>query len=296
MTENRDSIAEIDLLAYADGRLAGDPVRRAAVERHLARDREAARLVADIEAQNAQIRALYDRVLDAPIPERHRDALWGNAERGGGAWMRLAASVALFALAAAGGAAVGYHARDGIDVPSSLIERAATITPAEAGDATFALASTGRERVAGETVNLSFAMPDLSAFGYRLVARGHPDPGAPNLVRFLYRGVEGKEVSLFMRPRMDPGEERVSTRTVGDVAVSYWSAGPVAVAMRTDDPQMDGIAVAKVLKHAVDFARVSVPGPLDEAAPLDGTGAQMAVEAEAGTMLTDIHAGPSQLQ
>ena len=56
------------MLAYADDQLP--PKRRLAVEEHLARSPEDAARVAAFREQGAQLRALFNPVLDEPIPQR----------------------------------------------------------------------------------------------------------------------------------------------------------------------------------------------------------------------------------
>ena len=62
------NITDIDLHTYADGQL--DEARRLLVEAHLAHDAQAAENVRVWREQNEALRALYNPVLNEPVPRR----------------------------------------------------------------------------------------------------------------------------------------------------------------------------------------------------------------------------------
>jgi anti-sigma factor RsiW len=97
MSHPRDAISEDDLHAYIDGRL--EPVRRLAIAAYLAtHPREAARTEA-LRAQAEGLRALFNHILDQPVPERLRESAHRRRPaRRRLAWVVAAASLA-FALA-----------------------------------------------------------------------------------------------------------------------------------------------------------------------------------------------------
>jgi anti-sigma factor RsiW len=93
MTQPGRPINDEDLHAYIDGRL--DAARRLAVAIYLAgHPREAARGEA-FRAQKEAIRALFDHVLDQPVPDRLREVMQQHGERPSWtAWRRVAWAVA----------------------------------------------------------------------------------------------------------------------------------------------------------------------------------------------------------
>src|SRR5262249_44492164 len=94
--------------AYVDGYL--DAPRRRVVEAYLLTDREAAARVADWAEQNRRLSALFDPVLDEPIPPQLNAAIARAKRRTTPVWsvggwgMRMAASFAILAI----GAALGF--------------------------------------------------------------------------------------------------------------------------------------------------------------------------------------------
>ncbi|MGP1683481.1 MAG: anti-sigma factor family protein, partial [Giesbergeria sp.] len=62
------NLTETDLHAYADGQL--DDVRRVQVDAHLAHDSAATESVRVWREQNEALRALYNPVLNEPVPQR----------------------------------------------------------------------------------------------------------------------------------------------------------------------------------------------------------------------------------
>lgn len=89
MVQPGQSVSEEELHAYIDGGL--DPARRLAVAVYLAtHPREAARTEA-FRAQKEGIRALFDHVLDQPVPDHLRKVTMARGARA--LWRRLAWAV-----------------------------------------------------------------------------------------------------------------------------------------------------------------------------------------------------------
>ncbi len=111
------AITDDDLMAYADGQLAGE--RREAVEQALARDAALAARVASIREQNAALRDALDPWLAEAIPPRLIAAAEGRA--GGGRLLRMWPALAAAATLVLG-IAVGWFGRD------AMLERSGTPT------------------------------------------------------------------------------------------------------------------------------------------------------------------------
>ena len=79
MTSRKHTISEEELIMYVDGRLPTD--RKAAVEDYLATDLQAR---ADVEAwqrQNRDLKALFDRRAEEPVPDRLDPRLIAEKQR-----------------------------------------------------------------------------------------------------------------------------------------------------------------------------------------------------------------------
>ena len=72
-------VRDEDLHAFVDGHL--DAVRRGVVEAYLKTDAGAAARVADWADQNRRLSALFDPVLDEPVPERIAAAIARGSRR-----------------------------------------------------------------------------------------------------------------------------------------------------------------------------------------------------------------------
>src|SRR5690606_39402342 len=108
MTDDR-IVGELDLLAYADGLLDGDPAHKALVERALGNEPVARARADAYRAQTAALRSAYGGRLMEPVPHRLQAALRGPSRRASGRHVNAAAMVAL-AMAAGG---VGWMLGEG---------------------------------------------------------------------------------------------------------------------------------------------------------------------------------------
>lgn len=124
MSDRFREIGELDVLAYADGLLDGDAVRKAAVEAYLADHPDLAEDVAVHRRQNDEIRRRFESKLAEPVPDRLYAALSGD--RSGGAWKaasRVAAVAALALLAGFSGWLLGdVTDRGGADPVSTFVQ------------------------------------------------------------------------------------------------------------------------------------------------------------------------------
>ncbi|MBM3569755.1 MAG: anti-sigma factor [Alphaproteobacteria bacterium] len=196
MSEPDRSLADAELHRLVDGRL--DTTRLLAVEARLAGSPEEAARVAAYRAQNAGLHALFDPVLDEPIPARllrpQPQASWGT---------RIAAAVVLLAIGAAG----GWFARDALPTAPAvpvLVERAATAHVVYVPEMRRPV-----EVAAGEKANLQtwltnrmkrpILVPDLAAAGYSFVG-GRLLPGERGPAsQLMYQDTAGLRVTLYMK-------------------------------------------------------------------------------------------------
>jgi anti-sigma factor RsiW len=179
-SEPRVAITEIDLHAYADGLLDGDPRRKRAVAAFLCAHPDAAQRVESYAAQNREIQRLYAPVLDEPLPARLRAALHRRTGIAQGPWLRIAASVAVLMAAAAGGWLLGVE--QGRAPATGMARNAAPATGMPAavrtavdtdGTADTARCDTPRIAIHGNAPTLPLAGADDDAPAARMVA---PEP------------------------------------------------------------------------------------------------------------------------
>jgi anti-sigma factor RsiW len=212
-------VTEAELHAYIDGGLP--EARRSEVELYIERRPDEASRLAAYRAQNEALRALYDPVLDEPVPQR--------LTRRPPTLLRYAAVVAWLAL----GGIIGWVAHDygasdlRADMPS-WAKRAAVAHvvyspevrhPVEvAADQEAHLVTWLSKRLGAD-----LKVPQLSALGYGLVG-GRLLPGDHGPVaQFMYQDGKGQRLTLYVRTNAEDTQE-TAFRYARDnnVGVFYW--------------------------------------------------------------------------
>ena len=242
-------ITEADLQAYIDGRLAD--ARRAEVDAWLATRADEVERIAKLRGQRDALRALYDPVLDEPLPERLvRVARRGPRARG----IALAAGWA--ALGAVAGVLAGWqlHALQGGRLPL-MSEGASIARSAAVAHATYSPEVRHPVEVAADQqahlvawlskrLGAPVRAPVLDAAGLSLVGgrllpgEGDPASGpqpAP-VAQFMYQGGKGQRVTLYVRTeRRDHGETAFRFAREGGVSVFYWIDRKFGYALSSSD-------------------------------------------------------------
>jgi anti-sigma factor RsiW len=274
-------IGDIDILAYADGLLEADAVRKAAVEAYLEKNPLEAERVAAIVSDNQELRELYAGELARPIPERHLGALYASARARGRMPRAIAASVVLIIIAAVGGWLFGRYDADTSSVSDELLQVAARHSVS--APSARRVNAAGRHPL-GETLQplsreniwLGIRLPDLSTEGFELVNRQRLASGDREITQLVYRA-DGMTLNLFVRPR---GEDTAGIRQakVEGRTVHYWPAGPVAFALTTDADDQHAKRLADRVRKAMDQSKfayeppVTVPGPEKRGEAMAGDG------------------------
>jgi len=239
---------EATLHAYVDGRL--DEAGRREVEAWLAGHPEDAARAAAFRAQNAGLHALYDGVLDEPLPAGL--AAVGKA-RPARAWARVAAALALLAL----GAAAGWGLRgpgDGGGPPAEpgFVQRAVGAHvvyvpevrhPVEVG-------AEEEEHLVGwlsKRLGSPLKAPDLDALGFALIGgRLLPDDGTP-AAQFMYEDATGRRLTCYVRAAGQREDTAFRFVAGGGVSAFYWVEAPLAYALIAEMPRDALLPIA----HAV---------------------------------------------
>jgi anti-sigma factor RsiW len=262
VTRRSATIREIDLLAYADGLLEADVVRKEEVEHYLATHPEAAAYVAEVWSQNEDIRAHYGPLLYEPVPEHLSAALHtGSRHTAGRRLAQAAAAIALMAAASLGGWLIGQSEQPEQWGLADFVERAAGIHHVAGADAA-AGGGTGQAMMQplgwlNQRIDLELSAPDLAAYGFSLVAKERHGPNSDPLVRLVYQRADGSTINLLVRPRWDEASSRLGKATVDDVSVLYWLDGPLAFAMTTNAAEGETEQFARAVREAVGRARLN---------------------------------------
>lgn len=213
-------VQESDLQSYVDG--FADEARRVQVEAYLAERPEEAARVRAYRAQNAALHALFDPVLDEPVPA----TLLARPQPGRSRWVALAASV-LFA-----GVAIGWIARGTLaPLPQAgpSLARSAAIAhvvyapevrhPVEVG----ADQEDHLVRWLSKRLGTDLRTPRLSALGYELVGgRLLSGPQGP-VAHFMYQDAKGQRLTLYVSAQKAEGSDTAFRFSQEEkVSVFYW--------------------------------------------------------------------------
>lgn len=224
-----------DLHAYIDGHL--EPAEAARVAAYLARHPEAAALVEAYRAQAAGLHALYDKVLDEPVPPEMLALLRYRRSATTGRRIALAAAALALIVVSTG---MGWWLNDlrrgsAATAPAMLVAEAQRAHRLFAGGESLA-SDFGMQRNAGLAQSLSqrigaaVTLPEVERAGLSL--RGvHlvPTPSGTAAV-LLYRDNAGRPASLFVTA-IAAADAPPQVESRGDVVTLYRVANGLAYAL-----------------------------------------------------------------
>jgi anti-sigma factor RsiW len=239
MTDD-SGITELDLLAYADGRL--EPARAQQVEAALAADPELRAKVADFAAQNRELAAQFDAYANAPLPERLARMLAQDSDRTKRHEVRRtlvrAAAVVLIALAAGtGGWTLGRMDLRGGSGAEVLAGAAALHETGRAGRGATAATAGGSARPLtwfADRIALELQLPDLRDRGFALVRKDRVELAGTQGLRLRYTAPTGQHLDVFLKSRWRQRASPIATHRRGDVALAHWMDGPLRVVVAGD--------------------------------------------------------------
>ena len=237
---------EQDLHAYIDGHL--EPAEAARVAAYLARHPEVAALVEAYRAQTAGLHALYDNILDEPVPPEMLALV--RRQRSAMTWRGIALAAAALALIMVS-AGMGWwlndlHRGGATAAPAVLVAEAQRAHRLFASDEPLA-SDFGTQRIAGLAKSLSqrigaaVTLPEVERAGLSL--RGvHlvPTPSGAAAV-LLYRDNAGRPASLFVTA-IAAADAPPQIESSGDVVTLYRVASGLAYALTL--PQATGVDAA----------------------------------------------------
>lgn len=230
-------MTETDVQAYVDDRLP--PARRAEVEAWLsARPRDAARVQA-YRRQNEALRALFEPVMDEPLPAglaappRRRNALFAQA------------AVVVFSLGVGGIFGWILHGEAPLHAPLVVGVPSSTLKPVSADSASLARRAAVAHAVYSPDVRrpveigaeheeqlvawlskrlgVPLRPPTLGKLGYELIG-GRLLPGSDGPVaQFMYHDASGKRLTLYVsHETRDGGETAFQFAEEGPIGVFFW--------------------------------------------------------------------------
>ena len=240
-------ITEDDLHAYVDAALSAE--RRAAVEAYLAEYPADAVRVRTYQAQNQALRALFNPLLDEPLPDDlHALAVQPLGSAGRRRWLagaqavlaqRLAAGLLVATVGGLGGWLAHGHYQNSQNLAqvTPLFRQAAVAHVVYSPDARRPVEVTADQEQAlvnwlSKRLGTPVKPPRLGALGYELVG-GRLLPGnAGPVAQFMYQDGSGQRMTLYVSTE-SAGKPETGFRFAreGPVNVFYWVDGKFGYAL-----------------------------------------------------------------
>jgi len=231
MNSQKAAVSEFDLHAYVDGRLSEE--RRAEVEAYLTASAQESERVRAYQEQNEILRALFDSVLDEPIPPK-----WQSSRRHWSFPLRpvAAASVCIIVGGLLGWVLRGEYAGRSakrVDFARQAAMAHAVYTPEVRHP--VEVSAQQEEHLIGwlsKRLGAPLKAPHLLDLGYELVG-GRLLPGDQGPVaQFMYQDKIERRVTLYVR-RAVAGNKETTFRhaTENGVDVFYWIDGDFGYAL-----------------------------------------------------------------
>jgi len=247
MNDQNTAISEADLHAYVDDRLPEE--RRRQVELFLASHPDEDQRVRHYREQNRSLHALFDSVLEEPVP-----AQWQLPKR---RWVALLKPAAVAAIWVVVGGWLGWSLRGvyaGRSTPAIPFPKQAAIAHAVyTPEVRHPVEVTAAEEVhlvnwLSKRLGNRLQVPHLAALGYELVG-GRLLPGDQGPVaQFMYQDKNGQRLTLYVRT--DSKTERETAfrfAQEGKVSVFYWIDQRLSYALSGELRKEELLKIANVV-------------------------------------------------
>jgi anti-sigma factor RsiW len=234
--------------AYADGEL--DAAERAAVERQLADNPDARRVLENIQRQKSALRGAFDSVLNEPVPHSMARTLLGAGTRKLGPYAAMAASLAMLAIGGAGGWFAAHGS--GSTLVADIGRRALVAHEVYAVEVRHPVEVAANEsdhitKWFSKRLGTAVKIPDLAAAGYtfiggRLLAAEDRPAG-----QLMYEDANKKRVTIFLSSNPSKVEDAIRVKEKDKLVSCYWSNHELAMAITGEMP----VATMMNLAHAI---------------------------------------------
>lgn len=248
-------VSEAELQAFADGQLPAERLRE--VEAYLEQRPEEARRVQDYRAHKRELHALFDPVLDEPLPSRLRVAARPQTP-----WylQRMAAGIAIAVVSGALGWGLRGQATGDVHLartaPSAITIASATGFAQRAAVAHAVYSPDQRRAVEvdaahedqlvawlSKRIGAPMKPPDLQPLGYTLDGGRLLPGGQGPVAQFMYHDNGGAKLTLYVSREIPEQAGATGAKNKdtsfrfareGDINVFYWVDGPFGYAISAD--------------------------------------------------------------
>ena len=274
MIKPHEPVSEIDLLAYADGTLDSDPVRRAEVEEYLKSHPDKAERIIAFMHQDDDIHRLYDPVLDEPVPERLRNVLEQPQPNRYAQVLVRTGFAASILIAASGGWYLGrtvpsgqLQQRDSIAQSALNGYRSGMVDSLPSQPTVSTVQSVEPEwsntmsSIAGH-IALQMRVPDLSAQGYRLQENREIHTDGGNAMQIGYVDDTGNKLVLLLQPRWNTGIHDLQVDEQDGFSVATWADGPITFGLASGIEPGQAYELASFIRTATRSIEFSDPASM----------------------------------
>ncbi|MEX2450730.1 MAG: hypothetical protein WD407_07745 [Rhodospirillales bacterium] len=265
MIHEGPEITEFDLLAYADGRLDGDPLHKERVRAYLDENPAEADRVNDYIAQNAQIERHYEAVLCEPVPERLMQTLASRFDnrRTFTHLSKLVATVLLCsAMAGIGGWWLGQSADETDTAIPAFVNRALADydmpTPhddSRAAKMPFPPKIDAMIKPPPDRINLAVGISNLIPNGFKVTKKRVITAAGEETLRLDFSALDGRNLSLFLGARGWNETPATSVAKKGNTSAVYWHDGPLSFGLVSRMSKEEILRIAETIRHSAQFRR-----------------------------------------
>jgi anti-sigma factor RsiW len=258
------AISEAQLHALADGVLPEE--ERAAIDAHLRAHPDDAARVDAWRAQNRQLRALFDPMLEQAVPPSLLQAAAPPAANG--AWQRPAMRAAAAIMLVLAGGMGGWLLRgDGGDMRTASASAMSLARNAAIAHAVYTPevrhpVEVGVEQEAhlvqwlSKRLGTKLQPPALSPLGYQLIGgRLLPGDGDGPVAQFMYEDGKGQRLTLYVAKERAGRQETAFRYTQEkELSVFYWIDGQLGYALSANLPKQELGKIANAV-----YAQLELP-------------------------------------
>ncbi len=218
--------------AYADGELDSD--ERVRIEKLLAQDADARRVLENIQRQKAALKRSFDPVLQEAVPHSLSATINGRGTRQLGPFAAMAASIAMLAI----GAGAGWFAahETGSALVADLGKRALVAHEVYSVDVKHPVEVGANESDhikawLGKRIGTPIKIPNLAAAGYtfiggRLLAAEDRPAG-----QLMYEDANKKRLSIFLASNPTERDDSIHVSEKDKFVSCYWADHDLAMAI-----------------------------------------------------------------
>jgi anti-sigma factor RsiW len=221
-----DKLENWAINAYADDEL--DAAEQAAVEKELANNPDAQRVLNSIQSQKTSLKRAYDAVLSDPLPPELLRSLQQDEVRPRRQWFAIAASVVMLLTGSAGTyVAMKQFGVGSLQVAEAFNDRAVNAHlvyavdfkhPVEVG----AKESEHLQSWLSKRVGVDFKIPDLSTHGFSFIGgRLLAEDGTPAGL-LMYENAGKQRLSIYVAANTGLSSSPMLIEHKGELTACYW--------------------------------------------------------------------------